>query len=367
VNLPENLTEAQIYGHVRKLLNDHERMLADGARNAAFYRALKKRVRAGSVVLDIGAGSGIWAIAAAQLGAKTVVAVESNELLLGLIKQLARDCGVGDRVQPVLGYSTALDLPRLFDVVVSETIGFDGFDESIIAIMADARRRFLKPGGALIPESVAIVAAPIYFKPSHTRLPDKTALNFAHFEALNRNAPLHLQKRTDMRLLSSPQRLIDADLYTAEEGFDLSRLQGKWSIAAGAPINAFAAWVECKLAPGVRLSTRSTTSWTPVIYRIAAIPVDATEISLKLAFRPTTAHWEVSAGAGKTQTQQSASPERATQRLLRDLRASNIQISPSGQQLLDALLAAPANNRGTDTTTVGATPDALNDRSIYPG
>jgi len=348
MNLPANLTEAQIYGHVRKLLNDHERMLADGARNAAFYRALKKRVRAGSVVLDIGAGSGIWAIAAARLGAKTVVAVDSNELLLGLIKQLARDCGVGDQVQPVLGYSTALELPRAFDLVVSETIGFDGFDESIIAIMADARRRFLKPGGALLPEAVAIVAAPIHFKPGRTRLPEKMVLNFAHFEALNQNAPVHLQKRTDMRLLGAPQRLIEADLYLADEGFDLTELQGKWSFAAGAAINAFAVWVESKLAPGVRLSTRSTTSWTPVIYRIAPIPADATEISLKLSFESATVRWEVSAGTGNRQLRQSASCERAAQMLLRDLRASDLPVSATGQQLLEAFLDAPTAKVGTD-------------------
>jgi predicted RNA methylase len=149
--LPGGLTEAQIYAHLQLLLNDHERMLADGPRNRAFYRALERRVRPDSVVLDVGAGTGLWAITAARLGAKRVVAVDSNELLLGLIKQLAIAAGVGDRVQPVYGYSTALALEKEFDIVVSETIGFDGFDEAIVPIMQDARTRFLKAGGALIP------------------------------------------------------------------------------------------------------------------------------------------------------------------------------------------------------------------------
>ena len=129
--LAPNISEAQVYNHVRQLLNDHEKMLADGARNKAFYQALAERVNSESVVLDIGAGFGIWAITAARLGAKKVVAVESNELLIGVIKKIARECGVGDRVQPVFGYSTQIALAREFDIVVSETIGFDGFDEAI--------------------------------------------------------------------------------------------------------------------------------------------------------------------------------------------------------------------------------------------
>ncbi|MDQ3747650.1 MAG: hypothetical protein M3367_01355 [Acidobacteriota bacterium] len=50
---------ARLYDHAHKLLRAHEVMLGDAVRNRAFYEALKKCVTSDSVVLDIGAGTGI--------------------------------------------------------------------------------------------------------------------------------------------------------------------------------------------------------------------------------------------------------------------------------------------------------------------
>ncbi len=43
-------------------------LLGDARRNRAFHRALAARVRPGQTVLDLGAGTGVWAVAAARLG-----------------------------------------------------------------------------------------------------------------------------------------------------------------------------------------------------------------------------------------------------------------------------------------------------------
>lgn len=335
--LPGGLTEAQIYAHVQLLLNDHERMLADAPRNRAFYRALERRVRSDSVVLDIGAGTGLWAITAARLGAKRVVAVDSNELLLGLIKQLAIAAGVGDRVQPVYGYSTVLALQKEFDIVVSETIGFDGFDEAIIPIMADARTRFLKAGGALIPERVALWCAAGRYRPSAQALPAGMPLSLDPFVALNRHAPARLTTRRDVQLLSPPQCLIDADLYTAQAPFDLSNLRASWSIAAPQMPDCFVVWVESLLAPRVRMSTRQTSSWTPVIYRVVAPQEPVREIAFALGFSASTVHWEAKFGADDNAALQQHSPRLATHSILQALRASGENISPDGQMLIAAL------------------------------
>src|SRR5207249_3487546 len=74
---------------------------ADSARNRAFERALRKHIRPGYSVLDIGSGTGIWAIMAAKLGAARVVAVEREKLLAPIIDRLARNNGVQDIVEIV--------------------------------------------------------------------------------------------------------------------------------------------------------------------------------------------------------------------------------------------------------------------------
>ena len=343
-NLAPNISEAQVYNHVRQLLNDHEKMLADGARNRAFYQALAERVTRDSVVLDIGAGFGIWAITAARLGAKKVVAVESNELLLGVIKKIARECGVGDRVQPVFGYSTQLTLAREFDIVVSETIGFDGFDESIVAVMSDARARFLKPGGVLIPESLSLYCAPAHYKPSTYELPAGMPLDLPYFAALNQHAPVRLSKKSDVQLLGKSKRLIRADLYQALDPFDLTGMRKTWNFSADAiaathaqatidAINCFVVWVETRLSSGVRLSTRNTTSWTPVLYRFENENQGIKSVEFSLGFTRDTVNWDVCITGAQVTVSRHYSPKTAAKQILLDLAQSGEPISLQGQGL----------------------------------
>ncbi len=344
-----NISEAQVYNHVRQLLNDHEKMLVDSERNRAFYQALAQRVTPDSVVLDIGAGFGVWAITAARLGAKKVVAVESNELLIGVIKKIARECGVADRVQPVFGYSTQLALEREFDIVVSETIGFDGFDEAIVQVMSDARARFLKPDGVLIPETLSLHCAPAHFKPSTNQMPTGMPLDFPYFEALNLHAPVRQLKKSDVQLLGKSKRLIEADLYQAAEPFDLKCMRRTWQFPrdgartknALAPMNAincFVVWVESRLSAGVGLSTRKATSWTPVIYRFENQQQNIDKVEFSLGFTDASADWSVGVTGEHGLVSRLYSAKTAAKQILLDLAQSGEPISLAGKALARFIL-----------------------------
>ena len=335
--LPANLTEAQLYDHVKHLLIDHEVLLADEVRNRAFYEALRRRITPDSVVLDIGAGPGVWAIVAARLGAKRVVAIDSNELWMGVIKQLARECGVGDRVQPVFGYSTQIQLEKEFDLVVSETIGVDGFDEEIVEVMADARARFLKKGGELIPETLSLWVAGGHYKGFGDALPDGVPFDFTHFTALKRHAPVRLMRKSDLRLLTKPQKLIEANFYQAAPPFDLHNLLADWEIADGQGINCFSVWVESRLTRGVNMTTRRTSNWMPIIYRVAPPPAGPAKIEFSLTFAEAAAYWTVNYSGAEWQASHSYSPSIATKQILQDLQVSETPISPTGQSLIAEL------------------------------
>jgi ribosomal protein L11 methyltransferase len=80
-------------------------------------RLMQGVIRAGDVVADLGAGSGVLSIAAAKLGAKRVVAVEVDEDSIGNAEENVRTNNVGDVVEIIAGDAGVI-LPLLAPVRV---------------------------------------------------------------------------------------------------------------------------------------------------------------------------------------------------------------------------------------------------------
>ncbi|KAB2920778.1 MAG: methyltransferase [Hyphomicrobiaceae bacterium] len=138
----------------------HRTLLADRVRNAAFHEALRRAVvRGKTTVADIGSGTGFLGFLAARLGARRVDLYERAE-----IAEVARRLGRHNRIrncQLIPAHSTDIIDPERVDLVVSETLGNYPFEENIIETLNDARERFLKPGGVIIPEGVEQFACPV--------------------------------------------------------------------------------------------------------------------------------------------------------------------------------------------------------------
>src|SRR4051812_41163563 len=79
--MPTKKQDEQFAAHLPIVVGYHTKMLSDGVRNELLYRAIKRVVDEKTHFLDVGAGSGAWAILSAKLGAKRVVAVELEEAL----------------------------------------------------------------------------------------------------------------------------------------------------------------------------------------------------------------------------------------------------------------------------------------------
>lgn len=142
------------------VLDEHRLYLSDTVRLDAFQRALAEVVRPGDIVLDLGAGTGILSFFACQAGAARVYALESTALV-GEARAIAALNGFADRVEFYREWSTAAEIPERVDVVVTDQIGPLGFEVGLPEFLADAVRRFLKPGGKLIPHTVHLEAAPL--------------------------------------------------------------------------------------------------------------------------------------------------------------------------------------------------------------
>jgi SAM-dependent methyltransferase len=298
--MPRPLEPPRSLHRMERLLVYHDLLVRDRIRNRAFRRALARRVVPGSNVLDIGSGTGLWAVEAARLGARRVVAVEKEPLLVPLIERLAADHGVADRVHVVGGDSRRITLPREFDLLVSETVGNLAFDEGILPLVADARKRFLRPGAGVVPAAITLAAAPVH---EGWRPP----LRADGFRDLARHIPREPGRRR-VRLLASPRPLARVGLEAGRPEVDLGRLRARWRIPDAAALDAFLVWVEMDLARGVRLSSRSGTTWSPALYGVETLGRGPARAEFELSLAGKESRWRLALASARGVEARSYSP-----------------------------------------------------------
>jgi len=139
---------------------EQARMLHDRRRTSDYLAAIEAAVRPGDVVLDIGTGSGVLAVAAARAGARHVYAVEATGIG-EIAAQVFAANGVADRITLITGWSERIDLPEPADVLVAELIGSEPLEENILETTLDARHRLLTPEARLVPHALTLVARPL--------------------------------------------------------------------------------------------------------------------------------------------------------------------------------------------------------------
>jgi Ribosomal protein L11 methyltransferase (PrmA) len=236
----------------------HRTLLADRVRNAAFHAALQQRIVPGaSTAADIGAGTGFLGFLAAKLGAKRVDLYESAEIV-DLTRKLSKCNRLGNCRIAAL-HSTEVAAPERVDLVVCETLGNYPFEENIIATLNDARQRYLKKGGAMIPQGVRQFVCPVIGTRLYRELAIWDEVGFGlDFTAAKRMSINNIYVRT----LSS-QDLLEGGAAAKvwdEVAFDRRNRttragEAAWRVAETAEVSGLALWWSAELAPGVTLST----------------------------------------------------------------------------------------------------------------
>jgi len=233
----------------------HRRMLADSVRHDAFRAALAHTIRPGrSTVADIGAGTGVLAFFARELGAREVWLYDPGPAL-GLAEVVAARNGI-DGLHFVAERSLDVQDPPRADVVVAEVLGNFAYEEDVLETLRDAQR-FLAPGGTLIPQSIVQWAAPVISDRFERDLASwRTVghgLDWSDAEHMTRNN-MYVYPIEPKDLLAAPPAAWDSlDFAGAID----SRRSGTvaWRLTEATPVFGFALWWDCLLAPGVTLST----------------------------------------------------------------------------------------------------------------
>ena len=142
------------------ILDTHRKYVSDQPRVAAFRRAIEEVVRPGDKVVDLGSGTGILGLLAARAGAAKVYSIEASGII-GLARQIAAENGYADRMEFIRGLSTRIDIPENVDVLLTDQIGRIGFEAGVFQFYKDGIRRFLKPGGRVLPSAMEFWIAPV--------------------------------------------------------------------------------------------------------------------------------------------------------------------------------------------------------------
>ncbi len=164
----------------------HQLMLGDRLRMHAYKKAIQEVVKPGMIVLDLGTGTGILGLWALQAGAKYLYAIDVNDKILPLAIQRFELGGFSGSYQALLALSYNVNLPERVDVIISEILGNLADNEDFVPILKDARQRFLKSEGRMLPSSVYSQLVPVSSVKAHqqVKLKNIQVLNDNYLENL---------------------------------------------------------------------------------------------------------------------------------------------------------------------------------------
>lgn len=270
------------------MIEFQQKLLGDRERNRAFHEALSRVIVKGkTTVADIGSGTGFLSFLASKLGAKTCYLYETSEAMAELSQKLAHKNNVNN-CTVVGAHSTQIKSPPKVDVVISETLGNFALEENIIETLADARR-FLKPGGVMMPQELRQFAAPVTSKRFIKEIDVWSEIGFglqfdeAREVALNN---MYVWRAEPRDLLPGAEKQWDEIDFRKKNS---SRRSGtvSWSVPKATPIYGFCVWWECVLIPGISLSTspyKTPTHWDqiflPLIEPFSAAAGDRLDLTI---------------------------------------------------------------------------------------
>jgi protein arginine N-methyltransferase 1 len=143
-----------------KTLDEHYGYLSDRVKLEQYQAAIDRLVRPEHAVLDLGCGAGLLGLMALRAGANRVLFVE-EAAIIEVARQTVADAGFADKAEFFQVNSFELTLPEQVDVVICDHVGYFGFDYGILELLADARQRFVKPDGIIVPGEIELKLAPV--------------------------------------------------------------------------------------------------------------------------------------------------------------------------------------------------------------
>ncbi len=233
------------------MLEEHLGYVADHIRLERFQAAIAQTINAGDRVADLGCGSGILGLLCLQAGAGRVYAIESTAML-----EVARETFVradwAEQATFIRGHSHRVELPEPVDLVICDHVGYFGFDYGIVHTLQDARRRFLKPGGSLIPARIRLQLGAVESESCRDKAEGWRAAGVpGEFHWLRQHTvnAKHAVELPPEAVLGPPAEL--GHIVLRADHPDFLSWTAELRIERDGVMHGLAGWFECELAEGV--------------------------------------------------------------------------------------------------------------------
>ncbi len=237
-----------------KTLEEHYGYLSDRVKLDQYQAAVDQLVRPGHVVLDLGCGTGLLGLMALRAGASKVFFVEEGAII-EVARKTITDAGFAEKAEFFQANSFELALPEQVDVAVCDHVGYFGFDYGILELLADARLRFLKPGGIIVPEQIELKLAPVESETCRKLVGqwrDGSVPNEFSWLGTTAANTKHATQFSHEELLADGETLATLEL-GAEASAYLS-WSAEFSCDRDGTLDGVAGWFDCKLTDDVHMT-----------------------------------------------------------------------------------------------------------------
>lgn len=252
-------------------LADHGKMVADSVRLEAYDRTIQQTVKPGDTVIDIGSGTGVFALSAAKYGAGRIYAIEPGHVIQ-LAREIAADNGYQARIEFIQKPIKKVSINRRADVIISDLRGILPLFGQHIPAIIHARRNLLAPGGILIPKRdeiwAAIVTAPeLYSRITHPWCSAPMGLDMRRARTYLTHSWLK-GRALPGQLLTKPYCWVSLNYYTVNTPHVLKKLE--WIVTQRGTAHGMLVWFDAFLSEDVSFS--NAPGWPELIYGQAFFP-----------------------------------------------------------------------------------------------
>ena len=250
----------------------HFGIIHDDIRNETYARALRHFVKPGMVVYEIGTGTGILAMLAAQAGAKHVYTCEIRKDVAEAARQIIERNGYANHITVInkdaLTIKLGEDIPEQADLFVAEIVDNTLLGEQVLPLTECARERILKPNAILLPHTVTARGCLISGRGHSNRYRMDQVMGF-DLSPFNRFKPVELNAGKgggDLERLSEDVELASFDLTRDAPNETKKRINITVSKAGNA--EAIIRWLHLDFGDGITFENRppQKSSWDPHIH-----------------------------------------------------------------------------------------------------